>query len=46
MDSVNGRSYGNGNSMVLDEGKKPSGKEVSFSLQLLALLKGIKDRPT
>jgi hypothetical protein len=36
-DSVDGYSNGNGNgtSMVLGEGKKPSGEEVSFSLLLL-----------
>jgi hypothetical protein len=33
-DSVNGRGYGDGTSMVLGEGKKPSGEEVSFSLLL------------
>ncbi len=38
--------YGDSTSMVLGEGKKPSGEEVSFSLQSTALLKGTKDRPT
>jgi hypothetical protein len=38
--------YGNGASMVLGEGKKPSGEEVSFSLQSTPLLKGTKDGPT
>ncbi len=32
--------------MVLGEGEKPSGEEVSFSLQSTTLLKGTKDRPT
>jgi hypothetical protein len=31
-DSVDGIGYGNGTSMVLGEGKKPSGEEVSFCL--------------
>jgi hypothetical protein len=34
-DSGGHGSYGNGTSMVLGEGKKPSGKEVRVSLQLL-----------
>jgi hypothetical protein len=39
--------YGYSTSMVLGEGKKPSGEEVSFSLQSTALLlKRTKDRPT
>jgi hypothetical protein len=38
-DSVDGVGYGNGTSMVLGEGKKPSGEEVSLSLRPL-LLKG------
>jgi hypothetical protein len=38
--------YGNGTFMVLGEGEKPSGEEVSFSLQSTTLLKGTKDRPT
>jgi hypothetical protein len=33
-DSVNGRGYGDGTSMVLGEGKKPGGEEVSFCLLL------------
>ncbi len=33
-DSGNSESYGNGTSMDLGEGKKPSGEEVSFSVQL------------
>jgi hypothetical protein len=38
--------YGDGTSMVLGEGKKPSVEKVSSSLQSTALLKGAKDRPT
>jgi hypothetical protein len=38
--------YGNGTSMVFGESEKPSGEEVSFSLQSTALLNGAKDRPT
>jgi hypothetical protein len=37
--------YGDGTSMVLGEGEKPSGEEVSFSL-CTSTQKGTKDRPT
>jgi hypothetical protein len=34
-DSVDGGGSGDGTSMVLGEGKKPSGEEVSYSILLL-----------
>jgi hypothetical protein len=42
-DSVDGVGYGNGTSMVLGEGKKPSGDKVSIRL---AYALWTKDRPT
>jgi hypothetical protein len=42
-DSVNGIGYGNSTSMVLFEGKKTSGEEVSIRL---AYALWTKDRPT